>query len=167
MEYRINEEIVAENVMLIDETGYKVGNVPLQKALAKAKSVGLDLVCVSTKPIVVCKIYDYQKQQYIMKKKEKENQAKQPKNETKEIQCHPNIAQHDLDTKLKKCREELEKGKKIRFVVKFRGREITHPELGTEILKRVTKHLGDIGEVSYTGSLEDRKIEYIINPKKK
>jgi len=169
IENLINEQIQdkASKVLLINEDGEKVGIMPTKIALYKASDAGLDLVCIniSSDP-VVCKIMDYSKYKYQTMKREKENKAKQHETETKEIQLRPQIDKHDIETKVKKCREELSKGNKIKLVITFKGRQLDHAELGFNVLTKFKESLIDVADVAKDGKLEGRRIECILNPKK-
>lgn len=168
-DYLINEQIRAQSVLLIDADGNKIGIVPIKTAVYKAGEADLDLVCINSKSNpIVCKLMDYSKFKYEQKKKQKENDLKQrqQRQEEKEIQLRPQIAEHDLEVKAKKAREELLDNNKIKVVISFKGRQLSHPELGFDILNRFIEKLADVGVVQIQGKLDGRRIESIIIPKK-
>ena len=132
-EYRVNKQIKAKEVRLIDENGKQIGIVPLQEALRIASEKGLDLVEVAPQANPpVCKILDYGKFLYELKKKEKEARKKQREHaiDVKDMMLSVRIDEHDLKVKLKHMREFLMDGDKVRVRIRFRGREHLHPELG-------------------------------------
>ena len=166
-EYIINEEIKANKVLLINADGVKIGILPKNVALQKCYDAQLDLVCINnTSNPVVCKMMDYNKYKFDRKKKEKELKAQQKKEETHELQFRPVIQEHDLDTKLKKAKEFLENGDKVKFVVAFKGRDVTHPDLGYNLLAKIKEKLSDVAEVVKDGKLEGKRIEIIMSKKK-
>lgn len=163
IDYLINNEIKFSQILLIDENGNKIGIVTNAVAQNKAERAGLDLVCVNSKTSpAVCKILDFNKFRYELKMKEKEAKKKQVHIEVKEIQLRPNIATNDLNVKIKKAREELLKGNKIKISLSFKGREISHPELGFNIVNTFINSLSDISTIFKKPNLENRKIEAMI-----
>lgn len=129
-EYRVNKQIKAKEVRLIDENGKQIGIVPLQEALRIASEKGLDLVEVAPQANPpVCKILDYGKFLYELKKKEKEARKKQREHaiDVKDMMLSVRIDEHDLKVKLKHMREFLMDGDKVRVRIRFRGREHLHP----------------------------------------
>lgn len=163
---RVNYQIRASTVRLIDENGKQIGIVPLQQALETAFERGLDLVEVAPNadPPVV-RIMDYGKWKFEQKKKAKESKKHQTKE--KEIKLRPSISEHDLEVKIKKAREFLEDGDKVRIVVFFRGRENLHRELGTQILQRFIEKVADLSQVDKPPTSEGRTIFAILAPLKK
>ncbi|WP_265023092.1 translation initiation factor IF-3 [Wolbachia endosymbiont (group B) of Ischnura elegans] len=145
---KINEFITAKEVRLVDHNGKMVGIVPLRQALEVAQGVNLDLVEIapdSTPP--VCKILDYSKQKYDVKKKASEAKKKQRALTIKEIKLGPNIDNHDYETKLRQTRDFLISGHKIKCTMKFRGRELINTEVGVEKLERLIRDTEDIAKV--------------------
>lgn len=169
-DYRVNRQIRAREVRLIDETGKQVGIVPLQEALRIAEDKGLDLVEIApqAKP-PVCKIMDYGKFKYELKKKEREARKKQREHqiEVKDIRMKVRIEEHDLQVKLKHMREFLEDGDKVRVRIRFRGRENIHPELGEKLFKRIVEELQDISEVEAGPKKEGPFMIFTLAPKRK
>ena len=145
-----------------------MGVLPLEAALAKAAEYGLDLVEVSpmAKP-PVCKIMDYGKFKYETKKKANEAKKKQTVVKLKEVKFRPKTEEHDYSFKTKAIREFLSEGNKARCTVMFRGREITHREIGQAILSRIAQDLKDIAVVEQTPRLEGRLLFMILaaNPR--
>ncbi len=145
---RINELITAKEVRLVDHNGEMVGIVPIERAFEFAQGVGLDLVEIapdSTPP--VCKILDYSKQKYDIKKKASEAKKKQKTLTIKEIKLGPNIGDHDYETKLRQARDLLVHGHKIKVTMRFRGRELINTEVGLEKLERLIRDTEDIAKV--------------------
>jgi len=143
-----------------------LGVVPIQKALEKAQSLGLDLLEVSpnTKPSV-CKIVDYGKLKYEAKKKKQLSKKKQHVVKVKEIRLRPRIDEHDLQTKLGLGRKFLSNGAKLKVTLMFRGRELSRIDLGKLVLDRVIQELTDIAEVEKNIPLEGRRMSIILNAK--
>ncbi len=152
---------------LIAEDGSQVGIVSIDDALKRAETAGLDLVEVApeAKP-VVCRIFDYKKVLYEKKKKLKESKKKASVTHLKEVKLRVAIDSHDRDFKLKKARKFLEKGDKVKFTIIFRGREITRPEMGEELIGQVKEQLSDIGEVEQSPSKMGKQISFIMSRRK-
>ncbi len=168
--YRINRQIKAKEVRLIDETGKQIGIVPLEEALRIAEEKGLDLVEIAPQANPpVCKILDYGKFIYELKKKEKTARKKQRENaiEVKDIQLSTRIDEHDLKVKLKHMREFLEDGDKVRVRIKFRGRENIHPELGDRLVQRILEDLSDVGQIESEPKKEGAFLMFSLIPKKR
>ncbi len=169
-DYRVNRQIRAREVRLIDETGTQVGIVPLQEALTLAEEKGLDLVEIApqAKP-PVCKIMDYGKFKYELKKKEREARRKQKEHaiEVKDIRMKVRIDEHDLKVKLKHMREFLEDGDKVRVRIRFRGRENVHPELGDRLFRRIVEELKDVGDVEVQPKREGPFLVFTLAPKRR
>ncbi|MBR4490268.1 translation initiation factor IF-3 [bacterium] len=139
----VNETIKASSMRVIAPTGEVLGVLARRDALEKAREFGLDLVCVSpnTDP-VVCKIMDFGKHLYKLKKKAKKAKANQVVIEIKELKIRPNTDTHDLMTKVRQAKKFLEDGNKVKFTVFFRGREIMFAEKALENLNVIVKELG-------------------------
>ncbi|WP_341819439.1 translation initiation factor IF-3 [Wolbachia endosymbiont (group A) of Brachyopa scutellaris] len=145
---RINGFITAKEVRLVDHSGEMIGIVLIERALELAQGVGLDLVEIapdSTPP--VCKILDYSKQKYDIKKKASEAKKKQKTLTIKEIKLGPNIGDHDYGTKLRQARDLLAHGHKIKVTMRFRGRELINTDVGLEKLERLIRDTEDIAKV--------------------
>ncbi len=151
---QVNEEIVANEMRVVSPEGEMLGIISKEEALEKASSYGLDLVCVSpdSKP-VVCKIMDYGKHLYKMKKKAKKSKKNQTVVELKELKLRPNTDTHDLLTKIKHAKKFLEDGNKVKFTVFFRGREIMFAEKALDNLNFIINELG--GEENITVDLDN------------
>jgi len=155
-------------VRLIGEDGKQIGIVPLPKALEIARMKNLDLVEVASNANPpVCKLLDYGKFKYEMSKKEKEARKKQKLIEVKEIRLRPKIEPHDLDVKIKNAIRLLEDDNKVKFILRFRGREIVHPSVGEELLKRIEERLSGIAVPEGKPSLDGRSMTITFAPKKK
>ncbi len=168
--YRVNRQIRAKEVRLIDENGKQIGIVPLQEAMRIAEEKGLDLVEIAPQANPpVCKILDYGKFIYEQKKKEKEAKKKQKEHamEVKDINLSLRIDEHDLKVKLKHMREFLQDGDKVRVRIRFRGREHTHPELGDRLVKRIVDELADVGQLEAEPKKEGAFLTFALLPKKK
>jgi translation initiation factor IF-3 len=165
---RTNRRIRARELRVIGPEGEQLGVISLETALAKAQEFGLDLVEVSpmAKP-PVCKIMDYGKFKYETKKKANEAKKKQTIVKLKEVKFRPKTEEHDYAFKTKAIREFLAEGNKARVTVMFRGREITHREIGQAILRRIETELKDIAVVEQTARLEGRLLFMILaaNPR--
>ena len=165
---RINQQIQATDVRLIDVDGEQVGIVTLQEALEKATSKQLDLVEISpgAEP-PVCRIMDYGKHLFEAKQKAKEGRKKQRQTQVKEIKFRPGTDIGDYEVKLRNLRKFLEAGDKTKITVRFRGREMAHQELGRELLERIEKDLEEIGTVEQRPNMEGRQMIMVIGPGKK
>jgi len=162
---RTNRRIRSRELRVIGPEGEQLGVLPLETALAKAQEFGLDLVEVSpmAKP-PVCKIMDYGKFKYETKKKASEAKKKQTVVKLKEVKFRPKTEEHDYAFKTKAIREFLAEGNKARVTVMFRGREITHREIGQAILRRIETELKDIAVVAQPSRLEGRLLFMILAP---
>ncbi len=165
--YRINEAIRAREVRLITETGENVGVVPLREALARAEEAELDLVEVAPNAEPpVCKIMDFGKFQYQQAKKEREARKQQKQVEIKEIRLRPKTTEHHLSFKVRDARRWLEDGNKVRVRIRFRGREITYPEIARQALMEIAKDLQDIAVVEQEPGMEGRTMLMVLAPSK-
>jgi translation initiation factor IF-3 len=170
MEYRINRQIRVKEVRLIDQDGKQIGIVPLQEALRIAEERGLDLVEIAPNANPpVCKLLDYGKFLYELKKKEKEARKKQKEHsmEVKDMNLSLRIDEHDLKVKLKHMREFLEDGDKVRVRIRFRGRENSHPELGDKLVSKIVEELADCGQLEGPPKKEGSFLTFALLPKKK
>ncbi|MBC7227674.1 MAG: translation initiation factor IF-3 [Thermoflexales bacterium] len=166
--YRINREIQAPQVRLIGPNREHIGIVSLQEALEQARKANLDLVEISPNadPPVV-RIVDYGKFIYEQTKKEREARRSQKLVEVKEIRLRPKTDDHDRAIKVRDARRWLEEGMKVKVRVRFRGREITYPELAMEQLQEVAKELTDIAVVEQAPNMEGQTMLMILAPKPK
>ena len=165
----INEQIRAKEVMVIGPNGEQLGVKSKQDALTLAKYAGFDLVLMSDSANPpVCKIMDYNRFRYEKKKKAKDAMKKQREAivETKEYRLSITIDIHDFNTRVKNARKNLEKGAKIKASIKFKGRQISHPELAKEVLIRFSEELSDIADVELAPKLDGRSMYMQLTPKK-
>ena len=162
----INEEIRDKEVRLIDQDGTQLGIVATKDALNTAYEKNLDLVMIApnSKP-PVCKIMDYSKYRFDQMKKEKEAKKKQKVTEVKEVRLSPNIGDHDFDTKLKNAQKFLQDGNKVKVSVRFRGREITHNELGRDVLIKFADAISSVGTIDKAPKMEGRSMVMFLQPK--
>ncbi|WP_143155627.1 translation initiation factor IF-3 [Ornithinibacillus halophilus] len=161
----VNEKIRAREVRLIDSNGDQLGVKTRQEALEIAQTRNLDLVLVApnAKP-PVCRIMNYGKFRYEQQKKDKEARKKQKVINVKEVRFTPGIGDHDFNTKLKNARKFLEKGDKVKAAVRFRGRAITHKELGRDVLDRLAEEVKDISTIESKPKMEGRNMFMILAP---
>ena len=164
-QYRVNEQIRAKEVRIVNEGGSTV--MPTRQALDMARSQGVDLVEISPNAQPpVCRIIDYSKFLYQQKKHAKEMKAKQVKVEVKEIRFGPQTDEHDYNFKLKHAKEFLDAGNNVRAYVFFRGRSILFKEQGEVLLLRFANDLEEYGKVEQMPALEGKKMFLYIAPKK-
>jgi len=162
----VNERIKAREVRLIDEDGRQVGILPLSKSLDLAGERGLDLVEVApmaTPP--VCRIMDYGKYKYQQHKRAQDSRKHQKVIHIKEIKLRPKTEEHDFQFKREHVRKFLKGGNKVKVTVIFRGREMTHFEIGEELLLRMAKEVEGDGAVEQTPKKEGRNMTLLLGPK--
>jgi len=163
---KTNEDIQADTVQLIDETGENVGETPFEDALNRAIDVGLDLVEISPNPkMPVCKIMDYGKHKYQAQKKANEARKKQKTFEVKEIKMRPNIDTHDYDVKMRSMMKFFEQGDKVKVTMRFRGREMAHQNIGLQVLHKVRDQVDDIAKVEFDAKMEGRQMIMVLAPR--
>ncbi len=164
---RVNEQIRISPVRLIGDQGEQVGIVTLEQARERAAETGLDLVEVApdARPPVV-KLMDYGKFRYEEARAAKEARKKQHTIQIKEVKFRPGIEDHDYEFKVRHARRFLEEGNKVKLTMMFRGRQVTHSELGREVLMRVTRDLEDVGDVESRPSFEGRTMHMVLAPLK-
>lgn len=162
----VNEGIRAREVRLVGANGDQIGVKSRQEALEMAQNANLDLVLVApnAKP-PVCRIMDYGKFRYEQQKKEKEARKNQKVITLKEVRLSPTIDEHDFNTKLRNARKFLEKGDKVKAAIRFRGRAITHSDIGRTVLERLAKELEDIATVESRAKMEGRSMFLVLAPK--
>jgi translation initiation factor IF-3 len=164
---RINEEIRALEVRLIDEDGGQLGVVPITEALQIARTRDTDLVEVAPNAEPpVCRLMDYGKFLYERSKREREARRASKQAEVKEIRLRPKTGEHDIAYKIRDARRFLQRGAKVKVRIRFRGREITHPEVAKELLDRIAEELGDVAVVEKAGEMEGRTMLMILSPSK-
>ncbi|MBP3460856.1 MAG: translation initiation factor IF-3 [Bacilli bacterium] len=168
-ELYINEQIRAREVMVIGPHGEQLGVKPIKDALTLANYAGFDLVLISPNANPqVCKIMDYNKYKYESKKRQKENIKKQRESnlDIKEYRLSVTIDKHDFDTRVRNSSKYLEKGHKIKVSIRFKGRELAHPELGKEVLLRFAKEVEDIAIMDGQPKLEGKFMTMMLIPNK-
>jgi translation initiation factor IF-3 len=162
---RINHRIRVPEVRVIAEEE-QLGVMPTHEALRLAEEKGLDLVEISPRAFPpVCRIMDYGKYKYEEAKKKQQARKRASTVETKEIKFRPKTEEHDMAFKVKHVRRFLEGGNKVRLAVVFRGREITHPQTGMNVLNKVVDLCNDIAVVEATPNMEGRRMIMVIAPK--
>jgi translation initiation factor IF-3 len=165
---RTNEGIRVREVRLIDGEGNQVGVVATEEALRMAREQGYDLVEVApaARP-PVCRIMDFGKFMYQQKKKSHDSKKKQKQFQVKEVKFRPNIDDHDYDVKLRNALRFLEEGDKVKATVQFRGREMSKPELGLSLMRRLAADIADRGVQESTPEMAGNRMHLIFGPGKK
>ena len=165
-EHQINDEIRDKEVRVIDSDRGQLGIMPASRALEKAAEKNLDLVKIApqAKP-PVCKIMDYGKYRFEQAKREKEARKNQHIVDVKEIRLSLNIDTHDFNTKLKHTQKFISSGDKVKVSIRFRGREMGHPELGTEIMKKFADACQEFAAIEKPAKLEGRSMLMFLAPK--
>jgi translation initiation factor IF-3 len=165
---RINRQIRIREIRVIDEDGAQLGIMTPDDAMAVAEGKGLDLVEVApTATPPVCRIIDYGKYLYDEKKKAAEARKKQKNVVVKEIKLRPKIEEHDFQVKKRRVEEFLEDGQKVKISVRFRGREIVHPELAQKLLSRLATEVVQTGKIERAPTMEGRMMIMLLTPAKK
>lgn len=162
----VNEGIRSREVRLIDQNGEQLGIKSKNEALEIAARANLDLVLVApnAKP-PVARIMDYGKYKFEQQKKEKEARKKQKVINIKEVRLSPTIEEHDFNTKLRNARKFLEKGDKVKASIRFKGRAITHKELGQKVLDRFAESCDDVATVETKPKMDGRSMFIVLAPK--
>lgn len=163
---RVNDRIRISPVRLINQHGEQVGIVGTDEARDIAAEAGLDLVEVApnSRP-PVCRIMDYGKYKYEQARKAKEAKKKQHTVTVKEIKLRPKIEEHDYGFKMRHARRFLDEGDKVKFTLRFRGREMTHPELGERVLEKIKDDLGETIVVESDIRREGRTMTMLVSPR--
>ena len=166
--YRTNERIFATTVRVLDGEGKQIGVFSKQEALTMARDQELDLVEVAAKadPPVV-KIIDFKKFLYQESKKKQEEKRKAKVSETKEVRLSPFISDNDLQVMVRRGKDFLEDGDKVRLVLKFKGRQIVHPEFGKDIIAKTIIALADVSKVDREAHFEGRQLVALLSPERK
>lgn len=164
--YKRNEQIRAKEVRLIDHEDKQIGVMSIEEAFALSREKELDLVEIApqAQPPVV-KIIDYSKFLYQLSKKKKEEKKNTKTSQTKQIRFGPFIGDHDLEIKIKRAKEFLEEGDKVKFAVKFAGRQITKKELGEKVLLRILEELSEVAKQEREMRMEGRQLVVIVTKK--
>jgi len=164
---RINEEIVAKTIRLIDAHGEAVGIIATPEAQLKAQDAGLDLVEIAPNADPpVCRIMDYGKYLFEINKKQSIQKKKSKQQQLKEIKFRPATDIGDYNIKLRKINDFLEDGCKVKITVRFKGREIMHHELGLDLLRRVERDLMDTATIDTTPKSEGKQITMVVSPRR-
>ncbi|MCB9990279.1 MAG: translation initiation factor IF-3 [Rhodospirillales bacterium] len=162
---RINDQIRAEKVRLVDADGNMAGVVSVSEALKVAEEAGLDLVEVSPNADPpVCKVLDYGKYKYEQQKKAAEARKKQKTVDVKEVKVRPGIEEHDYGVKMRNARRFLESGDKVKVTMRFRGREMAHQDIGMDLLRKMKEELAEISKVELEPKLEGRQMIMVLSP---
>ena len=162
---KINERIRALEVKVINNEGKNLGTLNIKEAIAIARQEGLDLIEISPNASPpVCKIIDVGKYKYDLQKKANKAKKKQKIISLKEIKLRPVTDIHDYNFKMKNAKKFLEKGDKVKFTVRFKGREMQHTHLGKELMVRIISDTASVGKVEVDPKLEGRQIIMIIQP---
>jgi translation initiation factor IF-3 len=168
-EMYVNDQIRAREVMVIGPNGEQLGTKLIKDARTLAEYAGFDLVLINPKATPpVCKIMDYNKYKYQIKKKKKENMKKQRENnlEMKEYKLSVTIDVHDFNTRVKHAKAYLEKGHRIKASIRFKGRELAHQELGKDVLLRFAAALDDVASIETVPRTDGRIMAMMLSPKK-
>ncbi len=162
---RANERIRALDVQVIGSDGGNLGSMPINKAIELAKQEGLDLIEISPNANPpVCKIMDIGKYKYDLQKKANLAKKKQKIVSLKEIKLRPGTEAHDYNFKIKNAKKFITKGDKVKFTVKFKGREMQHTELGKNLMDRIIEETKDIAKIETKPKFEGRQMVMIIQP---
>ena len=163
---RVNEEIRAQQVRLIDQDGEMQGVMSARDAWLRAQAVGLDLLEISPNadPPVV-KILDFGKFKYEQQKKKNEAKKKQKVIEIKEIKVRPNIDENDYQVKMRAMKSFIEEGDKVKVTLRFRGREMAHQEIGVRVLERIKNEMDPTSKVEQMPRMENRQMVMVLTPR--
>ena len=163
---RFNQFIQSEKVRVIDGEGENLGVMYTNEAIEQAAAVGLDLVEVSPNADPpVCKFLDIGKYKFEAQKKANAARKSQKTQEIKEIKMRPNIDTHDYDVKMKKVKQFIDNGDKVKITLRFRGREMAHQQLGMELLTRVQEDMNETAKVEAHPRLEGRQMLMVLSPR--
>jgi translation initiation factor IF-3 len=163
----LNDDIEATSVRLVAADGSQRGVVPRAEALAEARQAGLDLVLVvadANPP--VCKVMDYGKHLFELKKTKAAQRKKQKQIQVKEMKFRPGTEEGDYQVKLRNLKRFLEDGDKTKVSLRFRGREVVHPEIGMNLMTRIAADLDDLGSVESEPKFEGRQVIMVLAPRK-
>ena len=162
---KYNNRINSSEVQVIDNDGQNLGVLNLQEAINKAKNEGLDLIEISpnAKPRV-CKIMDIGKYKYDQQKKASKAKKNQKKVELKEIKLRPVTEVHDYTFKIKNAQKFLSKGDKVKFTIKFRGRELQHVNLGNELMDKIKVDMENVGKIELQPKFDGKQMIMVVQP---
>ena len=162
---RVNREIGAKEVRLVGEKGEQLGIMPLSQAQEVARNHNLDLVEVAATAVPpVCRLLDYGKYKYEQAKKEREAKKGQRVSLLREVRLRPKIGDHDFEAKARLARKLLDEGDKVKITVMFRGREITHPEIGWKLLQRMAEVQKEVATVDGQPMMVGRRMNVVLSP---
>jgi len=162
---RVNQGIVAREVRLVGEKGEQLGVMPLSQARETARKHNLDLVEVAPTAVPpVCRLLDYGKYKYEQAKKEREQRKGQKVSLLREVRLRPKIDNHDFESKVRMAKKLLDGGDRVKVTVRFRGREITHPEIGWRLIQRMTESLQGAAAIARQPVIEERNMNVILLP---
>ncbi|MEK9206938.1 MAG: translation initiation factor IF-3 [Patescibacteria group bacterium] len=166
--YRTNERIFATQLRVLDSEGKQIGILTKFEALGKAREAEMDLVEIApTAKPPVARIIDFKKFLYQEEKKKREEKKKAKNSETKEIRLGPFMDDHDLDTMVRRAREFLEGNDKVKLVVRFKGRQMGHPEFGHQVVQKAITSLSDVSKVDKNPHFEGRQLISMLSPERK
>jgi translation initiation factor IF-3 len=164
----LNEEIMSTSVRLVGAGGEQRGVVSRDEALAEARASGLDLVLVAADAEPpVCKVMDYGKHLFELKKTRAAQRKKQKQIQVKEMKFRPGTEEGDYQVKLRNLKRFLDEGDKAKVSLRFRGREVVHPEIGMVLMTRVAEDLDELGQVEIEPKFEGRQMVMVLSPRKK
>jgi translation initiation factor IF-3 len=164
--YKINTDIKADTVRLVSEDGEQLGILKTSEAIIQAKEKGLDLLLISdvaTPP--VCKLIDFGQYKYQQQKKKKQNKKGGKGQVVKELKMSPKISDHDYQVRVNKATEFLKKGYKVKVTLRFRGREIVHPELGKKVIARFIETISEVGVPDAPLNQVNKLMMVMLSPK--
>lgn len=162
---RVNEQIRASRVVVIDDEGNRLGEFQPRDALGLAQERGLDLVEVAPDANPpVCKFADYGRMKYDRKKQKAQSKRTQTTRQLKELKVRPKTDDHDLSVKIRKARDFLDRGDLVKIVVFFRGREHAHRDIGAEQCMRIAEAVSEVGKVDSPPRMEGRRMQMILSP---
>ena len=162
---RVNQGIRAREVRLVGEKGEQLGIMPLPQALEIARKRNFDLVEVAATAVPpVCRLLDYGKYKYEQAKKEREIRRSQKVSLLREVRFRPKIGEHDFEAKIRLAKKLLGGGDKVKATVMFRGREITHPDIGWRILQKLVESLKGVAYIEKQPSMEGRRMIMVLSP---
>jgi translation initiation factor IF-3 len=163
---RFNQFITSDKVRVIDEEGENLGVMYTREAIEQAAGVGLDLVEVSPNADPpVCKFLDVGKFRYEAQKKANLARKSQKTQDIKEIKMRPNIDDHDYDVKMRNVHRFIEDGDKVKVTLRFRGRELSHQQLGMDLLRRVQEDVAEVAKIEAYPRMEGRQMLMVLSPK--
>ena len=162
---RTNQRITSQDVQVIASDGDNLGILNLQDAISRAKEQGLDLIEIApnAKP-PVCKIMDMGKYKYDAQKKANKAKKKQKKIELKEIKLRPVTETHDYNFKIKNAQKFISKGDKVKFTIRFKGRELQHSNLGSELMEKIKLDMNQVGRVEMEPKFDGKQMIMVIQP---